>query len=161
GDTRHEDITVSTADGSTQHIDITIEGRNDSAVITGDTTGSVIEAGGVDNAIPGMPTAIGTLHATDVDNSPTFTAQNDVAEAYGRFSITSAGSWSYTLDNNNNATVEALNVGDTLFDHVTVSTADGTTKWIDIEIKGANDAAVITGDTNASVVEAGGVNNNI
>src|SRR5438477_557690 len=40
-----------------------------SAIISGTTTGSVIEAGGVANGTPGTPTASGTLTDTDVDNA--------------------------------------------------------------------------------------------
>src|SRR5262249_19336076 len=44
GDTRHEDITVATADGTTQSIDITIEGRDDTPfVVTEELAGSVTE----------------------------------------------------------------------------------------------------------------------
>ena len=56
-------------------------------MINGDTTGSVTEAGGVGNGTPGVPMATGVLHATDVDSPSTFVAQDDVAEAYGNFSI--------------------------------------------------------------------------
>ena len=38
------------------------------AVITGDTTGTVVEAGGVANGTPGTPTATGDLNSTDVDD---------------------------------------------------------------------------------------------
>ena len=37
-------------------------------MITGDATGDVTEAGGVDNGTPGTPTDTGDLNATDVDN---------------------------------------------------------------------------------------------
>ena len=47
---------------------ITINGRNDAAVISGVANGSVTEAGGVDNGTPGTPTATGDLNSTDVDN---------------------------------------------------------------------------------------------
>ena len=40
----HDLVTVSTADGTTQVIDITINGANDAAVITGTVTGSVTES---------------------------------------------------------------------------------------------------------------------
>src|SRR5206468_251280 len=105
----------SAAEGTTQQIDVTIHGQNDAAVITGDTTGSVTEAGGVTNGTPGTATATGTLHATDVDSAATFVAQSDVVEAHGRFSIGTAGGWSYTVDDAN-AAVQALNVGGTLVD---------------------------------------------
>ena len=50
---------------------ITINGANDAAVISGDITGTVLEAGGVANGTPGTPTATGDLNAADVDNPPT------------------------------------------------------------------------------------------
>ncbi len=130
-------------------------GVNDAAVITGQDTGSVVEAGGVNNTtIPGTPTTNGILHATDVDSSAAFTVQSNAVTSYGHFTIDTAGKWSYALDNNN-GTVQALNTSSpALHDIITVTTADGTTHQINITINGANDAAVITGDVAKSVTEA-------
>ena len=64
--------------------------------------------------------------------------------AIGSYTLTAAGVWTYTLDNSN-ATVQALNVGQTLTDTFTVTTVDGTAQLVTITINGANDAAVITG----------------
>ena len=51
--------TVEIADGrggtATQSVTITINGTNDAAVISGDTSGTVVEAGGVNNGTPGIP----------------------------------------------------------------------------------------------------------
>src|SRR4029078_1432373 len=74
GQTLSDTFTAVTADGTTQLVTITINGRNDAANISGDISGSVIEAGGVSNAITGTPTATGTLVSTDVDNAATFQA---------------------------------------------------------------------------------------
>ena len=60
GRTLHELVTVATADGTTRQIDITINGANDAAVITGTVTGSVTEKGGVANGTAGTATATGT-----------------------------------------------------------------------------------------------------
>ena len=102
---------------ASQLVTITINGTNDAAVITGDTTGAVVEAGGVANAIPGHPdrrrqprrhrrgrppdswTVVGTPTAS--------------TNGYGSFTITAAGVWSYTLDNTN-PTVQAVPAGGTL-----------------------------------------------
>ena len=115
------------------------------------------EAGGVANAKSGTPTATGTLTDTDVDNAPnTFTAVSSPtasAGGYGTFTMTAAGVWTYTLDNTNSA-VQALNVGDTLTDTFTVTTIDGTAQVVTITIDGTNDAAVISGTTTGSVIEA-------
>src|SRR4029079_15795124 len=54
-----DSFTVHTVDGTQQVVTITINGTNDAAVISGDFTGSVTEAGGVNNVTPGTPTATG------------------------------------------------------------------------------------------------------
>ena len=97
-------------------VTITINGANDAAVISGVASGSVIEAGGVANGTPGVPTATGNLNSTDVDNPDD--AWNAVvtplptANDFGTYTLTAAGIWTYTLDNSN-AAVQALNVGQT------------------------------------------------
>ena len=127
---------------------VSIAGTNDAAVISGTSTGAVIEAGGVANATPGTPTATGTLTDTDVDNLPnTFTAVATATPSvggFGSFTMTAGGIWNYTL-NNANAAVQALNVGGTLSDSFTVTTADGTAQVVSVSIAGTNDAAVISG----------------
>ena len=146
---------MTTIDGTAQVVTITITGANDAAIISGTTTGAVIEASG---AAPGTPAATGTLTDTDADNTPnTFTAVDSPtgsAGGYGTFTITAAGAWTYTLNNANSA-VQALNVGDTLTDTFTVTTIDGTAQVVTITITGANDSAVISGTTTGSVIETG------
>ena len=119
----------------------------------------MIEAGGVANGTPGKPTATGTLTDTDVDNPPnTFTAVSSPTASdggYGTFTMTAAGVWIYTLDDSNHA-VQALNACDTLTDTFTVTTIDGTPQVVTITIDGTNDAAIISGTTTGSVIEAGG-----
>ena len=139
GDTLTDTFTVTTIDGTAQVVTITITGANDAAVISGATTGSVIEAG----ATPGTPTATGTLTDTDVDNTPnTFTPVSSPAASaggYGTFTMTATGVWTYRLDDTNSV-VQALDVGDTLTDTFTVTAADGTAQQVTITIHGASDA---------------------
>ena len=114
GQTLTDTFTVSTVDGTPQLVTITIDGANDAAVISGATTGSVVEAGGVANGTPGVPIASGHLNSTDVDNPDD--AWNAVgtslrgANGYGSYTLTAAGVWNYTLDNSN-PDVQALNAG--------------------------------------------------
>ena len=68
GDTLTDTFTATTIDGTAQVVTITITGANDAAVITGPVTGAVLEAGGVANATPGIPTATGDLNSADIDN---------------------------------------------------------------------------------------------
>ena len=158
GDTLTDTFTVTTIDGTPQVVTIVIHGANDAAIVSGTTTGSVIEAGGVANATPGAPAATGTLTDTDVDNPPnTFTAVTSAtasAGGYGTFTMSADGVWTYKLDNDNRA-VQALNVGDKLTDTFTVTTIDGTPQVVTITINGTNDAAIISGKATGSVTGAG------
>ena len=119
----------------------------------------MIEAGGVANAKHGKPTATGTLTDTDVDNTPnTFTAVSSPTAStggYGTFTMTAAGVWAYTLDDANSA-VQALNVCDTLTDTLHGDHHRRHPQVVTITIDGTNDAAIISGTTTGSVIEAGG-----
>ena len=162
GSTLTDTFTAFTVDGTAQLVTVTIHGANDAAVISGTTAGAVTEAGGVNNGIPGTPTATGDLTSTDVDNPndawTAVSAPTASANGYGSYTLTADGLWTYTLSNSNPA-VQALNVGDVLIDSFTVTTVDGTAQLVTITIDGANDAAVISGTAAGAVTEAGGVNN--
>ena len=155
-DTLTDNFTVTTIGGTPEVVTVTIQGSNDPAVVSGDTHGYVVEAGGVHNATHGVPTATGLLTDTDVDNpSNTFlavTSPQPSDHGYGSFAMTADGHWTYTLENDNCA-VQALNVGQTLTDDFVVKTVDGTVQTVTITIEGSNDAAVICGDTRGCVVE--------
>ena len=162
GDTLTDTFTAVTTDGASAVVTVTINGANDAAVVIGDITGDVTEAGGVNNGTAGDPDDTGNLDHTDVDNTddawqpvPLPTTSTG---GYGTYLVNTDGSWTYTLDDDN-AAVQALNVGDTLTDTFTATTGDGTTQVVTITINGANDNATITGDTTGDVIEAGGVAN--
>jgi VCBS repeat-containing protein len=130
---------------------------NDAAIISGDTGGTVTEAGSVGN---GTPTAAGNLDSTDVDNPSD--AWSVVAPGagtiggFGTYAVTADGQWTYTLDNAN-AAVQALNGAATLTDTFNAVTADGTAQLVTITIHAQNDAAVITGDAAGAVTRSAGV----
>ena len=165
GDSLTDTFTVATEDGTNQQVTVTINGADDNqvAVITGDITGTATEAGGVNNGIPGSD-ASGDLNHTDVDNSDdTWQAVTNPTlgdNSYGSYTIDAAGNWTYVIDNSN-TTVEALNVGDSLTDTFTVATEDGSSQQVTVTIDGANDSALITGDSTGTATEAGGINNDI
>ncbi|MBE0600111.1 MAG: hypothetical protein IH568_02245, partial [Burkholderiaceae bacterium] len=161
----NDTFTVRSQDGTASGtVLITITGTNDAAIVSGTSTGAVIEAGGVANAIAGTPTATGTLTDTDVDNpANTFTAVAAATTStggFGTYTMTSDGVWTYTL-NNANTTVQALNATQTLTDTFTVTTVDGTAQLVTVTINGSNDAALISGTSTGSVIEAGGAFNSI
>ena len=142
GDTATESFTYTVTDANGDHdtatVYITITGLNDKAIIGGVTTGEVTESGSSNHG--GTPTATGQLTAADVDNTPnTFIAVENQTSTYGKFSITSGGLWTYTLDNNNR-TVDTLNVASNpLTDRFTIKSIDGTEQTISVDIKGAYD----------------------
>lgn len=158
-DTLTDTFTVTTIGGTPQVVTVTIQGANDPAVVSGDTHGGVVEAGGVHNGTPGVPTAIGLLTDTDVDNPPnTFVAvacPTPSDYGYGSFTMAADGHWTYSLDDGNGA-VQALNVGQTLTDSFVARTVDGTAQMVTITIEGSNDAAIICGDTQGCVLESSG-----
>jgi len=114
---------------------------NDAAVISGTTAGAVIEAH-VDIAAPSRPTATGTLANSDVGNtaytSTAVSSPRPNSGGYGTFVMTAAGVWTHTLDNGNCA-VQALDVGHTLADTFTVTTADGAKQVVSATFHGRSD----------------------
>jgi VCBS repeat-containing protein len=155
-DTLTDTFTVTTIGGTPQTITVTIQGADDPSVVSGDTHGCVVEAGGVHNSEHGVPIASGLLTSADVDGP-----SNDFAavpcpkpsdHGYGSFTMTADGHWTYALDNGNCA-VQALNVGESLTDNFVVKTVDGTAQTVTVTIEGSNDAAVVCGVTQGCVVE--------
>ncbi|QIG97073.1 DUF5801 repeats-in-toxin domain-containing protein [Bradyrhizobium sp. 6(2017)] len=133
-------ITVSDGTLSTsESFDIPIVGVDDASIISGAKAGAVVGAVGVSGASPGLLIATGTLTDTDVDDpANTFTAINaptTSAGGHGSFTLTTAGVWTYTL-NNADSSVQALHVGQTLTDSFTVATIGGTPQVVTITIHG-------------------------
>ena len=144
GDNLSDTFAVMSQDGTLQTISITITGTNDDAIISGDNTGAVVEDSGISTT--------GLLTSADVDNvDNSFNAEGGAA-TYGTWAIDAVGAWTYTLDDSN-AVVNALNHLATLTDSFDVESEDGTVQTISINITGANDAPVITGDVVGSVTE--------
>jgi VCBS repeat-containing protein len=129
-------ITLSVSDGhggvATQVFDVTIIGTNDAAVISGTDTASLVESDVIQ-------TVTGQLLVTDVDNSATFNAMTAVegSNGYGKFTINSEGSWSYTMDSAHNEFVG----GQHYIDSTVVTTADGTQNTISVDILGTDEVA--------------------
>jgi VCBS repeat-containing protein len=164
GNTLSDTFTVTSVDGTSRVVTVTINGANDAAVISGTSTGAVTEASGVANAIVGTPTASGTLTSTDADNpANTFTAVaagTASTNGYGTYAMTAGGVWTYTL-NNSHASVQALNVGNTLSDTFTVTSADGTSRVVTVTINGANDTPIGVADTRTLLEDAGPTTGNV
>jgi VCBS repeat-containing protein len=138
--------TVSTVDGaSSTTVTITINGSNDSATISGTSTGSVTE-----DAAPN--TIIRTLTVSDADSGQNSFQIISTSSNYGIFVMSGVGTWSYTLDNSKSA-VQALASGATYDDKFTVTSYDGSARQtVTITIYGSDDYIALTGTAGADTL---------
>ncbi len=137
GQSLSETFSVFAVDGTQTSVQVTINGTNDAAVISGATSGVISEV-----AAPN--TINGDLDATDVDGAgdsfvPVMVA---IATTYGSYTVDATGHWTYTLDSSN-AQVILLNTGQTLPDSFTVATTDGATQVVTIAIQGLSNTVTI------------------
>ncbi|PCK02929.1 MAG: hypothetical protein COA42_21705, partial [Alteromonadaceae bacterium] len=149
GDVATDTITYISTDGTAQQITVTINGSDDTSVVTGSFTDSVVE-GNVGDA---AATATGTLSISDVDgdDSPAFNDQASTAgdNALGSFVLT-GGAWTFMLDQ---SAVQNLDAGDVATDTITYTATDGTAQQITVTISGSDDASVVAGSFTDTVAE--------
>ncbi len=155
-----ENLTVSSVDGTTHSIEITIIGiidsdinTNNAAVITGVDSGSVTED--LDGNNDGLLGASGKLNITDSNAGEAAFIIATMNGNYGYLDIDINGNWFYGAFNNLPA-VQNLDAGRTLTDNLIISSVDGTTHNIMITIHGVDDVnqpAIISGTDSASVTE--------
>ena len=164
GETLTDTFTYAASDGTTSTnatLTITIFGSNDAPTVAADTnwakedtnstaSGNVLQ----DLAHAGAPSGSFADHAdSDTDVEPLTTSLvSSATGSFGSLVLNSNGSYTYTL-NNANASVQALDVGETLTDTFTYASSDGTTSTnatLTITIFGTNDAPTVAADTNWS-----------
>jgi VCBS repeat-containing protein len=158
--TVQDSLTVTSYDGTaSETITVDVDGANDAATITGDTSGAVIEAGGAANGAPGDPFASGNLNVSDVDTGEAVfqaVASASLAGTYGNFTFNElTGDWTYDLDQNK---ADSLMENQPATDTLMVKSLDGTaSETITVNITGTNDAPVAVADDNRddAVSEAG------
>ncbi|WP_240699182.1 VCBS domain-containing protein [Vibrio sp. F12] len=146
GDKVEETFTVSSIDGTTSTVKVTINGTNDAATVSSAT----VAIDETDKAV----TTSGTLTSTDVDNPDNAFTPDSISGTKGDLTIDANGHWTFTANNAFNQ----LNVGDKVEETFTVSSIDGTTSTIKVTINGTNDAPVINAQSH-SVVEGGSLLN--
>ncbi|MBO7913496.1 VCBS domain-containing protein [Vibrio sp. G41H] len=144
GEQLTDTIKVTSKDGTTHDVVVTINGTNDTAVIGGSSTGAVTEETQLQTS--------GILTVTDIDTGEAHFANADIQGTLGTLHLTDNGAWTYDLDNTNPA-VQALGNGATATDTITVHSADGTPHQVTITVNGTNDNAVVGGVDTASVTE--------
>ena len=128
-----EDISISSLDGTTHTINITINGLDEPAQTPATFSGDLSASMNSGDTAP----ATGTVIVTDPDlDEDVIIAQPSSTKTYGSFSIGTDGAWSYLLDNSNPA-VQGLKAGESLTDVIGISSADGTTADITITINPA------------------------
>ncbi|MEN8135789.1 MAG: VCBS domain-containing protein, partial [Thermodesulfobacteriota bacterium] len=155
GESLSDTYTFTASDGSTQTVTVTIDGAEDAPVLGGVILGTVTEDGALSTN--------GTLTISDVDTSDNPVSFNDEAatagdNGYGTFEIT-GNTWTYNL-NNSHASVQALDVGESLSDTYTFTASDGSTQSVTVTIDGAEDAPVLGGTITGSVAEDGTLSTN-
>ncbi|WP_086931721.1 VCBS domain-containing protein [Agarilytica rhodophyticola] len=143
-----ETFTLISGDGvTTEDITISINGNDDIPIITGDISGAITE----DDAVTLIST--GALNANGGDAGEDQFTPVILTGIYGELEINQEGEWIYEADNAQTA-IQALTLGQTLTDTLTVANADGmTTQDIVITIYGSNDIPLISGDTSGEVFE--------
>ena len=151
GETAEQEFVVTVSDGKggtdTQTVGITIEGANDVAELGN----AVVDLTETDSQL----TASGTLSITDVDNGEAFfNAQTNTAGTYGSFSIDANGNWSFASD----GALNDLEEGELVTDIFTVSSVDGTTSTVTVNITGTPDGPTAEDDSNALTASAATTN---
>jgi VCBS repeat-containing protein len=151
-----ETFAISSADGSANSaINISVNGTNDEADVSGDLTSSVTEDDVFSNdGTDFPPQTSGQITIADVDAGEGSIADPGTYDGlYGSLNLASDGSWAYTLDNTL-LEVQSLGAEETVNDVFTLFTDDGTLFEVSINVQGVNDAAVVEGDFSDTIILA-------
>ncbi len=110
-----ENLTITSGSGVSQAVSVTITGQDDVAVVVGSGPHQLAEA---------IRTLSGRAAIADIDSlaAPTFVSASH-AGAYGLFSVSVDGTWTYTLSN---AGVLALGSGTEEQERISLQASDGT-----------------------------------
>lgn len=141
-------VATFTVDGVEQTVErevsVVVNGVDDKSVVAvvGEQDLDVIEAGGDANGTDTDPGASGELSLTDADSVGAAFTPETIEGTYGDLTITADGKWGYVLRNDDD-NVQALKAGQKVTDAVTVTTTDGVSHVITINITGAADNAAI------------------
>jgi VCBS repeat-containing protein len=133
GEILTDTFNVQSIDGTVTSVVVSITGTNDAAIL-GSATMQINEGDSI-------LSTNGTLSISDVDNPQTYQPQTNIAGNYGKFTILSNGEWSYITNTAHNE----FSAGHTYTETFDVTSSDGTTTSVVINIEGTDDAAIIEG----------------
>ncbi|GAL11176.1 probable RTX [Vibrio astriarenae] len=139
-------INVMSADGTPHQVTITVNGTNDRPVVSGTSSGAVVEQG---LKTIGTPDANGILTATDIDTSDTITwAVNQSQGQFGVLSIDQQGHWHYHLDNSVGGAVDKLAAGEHQSESFWITATDSAGATVPhkivIDVQGSNDKPIVS-----------------
>lgn len=143
GDISTETFTVTTTDGLTDTVTITINGTNDSAGFFGDTDANLYASSPTNEE--GLIEVTGKTDVWDLDIGEDTIIAGTYEGTLGALTIAEDGSWTYASDPQSDA-VRAIGDNDYASDLIYITTADGTTFPLLFNVYGVNDAAVFSGD---------------
>ncbi|WP_221076595.1 VCBS domain-containing protein [Agarivorans aestuarii] len=146
GESVTDTLVVHSIDGTEQKITVTINGSNDLPVISGVSSGNVIEQG---ENITGKANATGTLIATDLDSTDSIQwAISQPQGQFGNLSIDQQGNWRYQLDNSTGGTTDKLAAGqqqqETFWVTATDSSGVAVPHKVVVDVTGSNDKPIVT-----------------
>ncbi|GEM_PF-5621582 len=154
GETRQVNFSYTATDNSgaenatseAKNVTINVTGVNDSALITGTSTGMIIE----DQT---SLSVYGKLNITDPDNGQNlFQTITNQQVGYGLFSIAENGLWNYQFTRED--LFQTLNNNQYRYERFNVTSVDGTSKQINIDIKGQDEILFSPfSDYNGTVIE--------
>lgn len=150
GDSINDIIRLTSSSGQNIQLAIEINGNNDQAIITGTKLGEV-QAEPIENLGETHPKISGKLNVSDIDSGEArFETNFNIQTNFGTAQINAQGEWTYTLNNNADA-IQGLRSGEKLLDLFSVKTLDGSKQLIQINIDGANDKPLLSGDNVATL----------
>jgi VCBS repeat-containing protein len=135
-------IIITSEDGTTKELIITINGVNEPAIIILDDTSPT-------SVSVGVISITGLFKNTDVDNNNennVFQLAENVSTTYGNYDIAVDGTWTYRLDNYNNDLIK-LPENDILNDEIIATSYDGTQLTTQLSIIGILYAGVTLDNT--------------
>ncbi|MEL4178019.1 VCBS domain-containing protein [Roseateles sp. PN1] len=136
GETRVDSFVVQTVDGSSTVVSITVTGQDDATLFGGDLQGALSESQSA--ALSGL------ISFSNADAGQVLLQAQQRRTAYGQFTLTEGGAWTYVLDTAS-ASVQALAAGQQLDDQIELRASNGTITVLRIRITGVNNTPLIGG----------------